>query len=185
MPASVLVVEPKKREDPEIEQALSGPGVDVRYASGIDEALKLTLALLPAVIILDALVPGLDTWRLIARIWEEAKKRSHRPVFILLSDKAARWEVDHFGPVRFSDRRHLREAFQDILASPRHGIAPNLPEETAWETVRDSMWARGNERFRAQQARLHALGLVDERGRPTSKDWPADMRPGSKTDIAT
>jgi CheY-like chemotaxis protein len=180
----VLVIEPKK--DPEIERVLESPGFDFCFTSEIDEALELTVALLPSVIILDMLIPGLNSWRLIADIWEEANKRSHSPAIILVTEQAAQWHANHFGPVRFSDRRHLRETFQDaILAVPHHTSAPNLGEETAWEAVRDHVWARGNERFKVEQHRMRKIGILDEKGLPTSKEWPADMRPGSTTDVAT
>ena len=180
----VLVIEPKK--DPEIERALESPGFDLRFTSEMGEALELTVALLPTVIILDLLIPGLNSWGLIAEIWEEAKKRSHSPTIILLTERAAQWHANHFGPVRFSDRSHLRQTFQDaILAVPHHGSAPNLSDEAAWEAVRDYVWARGNERFSAEQTRMGKLGIMDEKGHPTSTEWPADMRPGSTTDVAT
>jgi hypothetical protein len=32
---------------------------------------------------------------------------------------------------------------------------------------------------------MRKIGILDEKGLPTSKEWPADMRPGSTTDVAT
>lgn len=180
----VLVVEHTK-EDAEIERALTRPGFDVRYASGMDEALELTVALLPVVIILDAIIPGLDTWRWIAEIWEEARKHSHSPAFILLADQTEKWHVGHFGPVRFSDRRHLQEAFRDILAGPKREHGPDLADEGTWRAVVDRVKAGGNQRFQAEEERLRRGGILDERGKLISDKWPADMKTGSKTDVAT
>ena len=109
----VLVVEPGRTKDAVIERALRVPGVDVRYTSGLDETLSLFLSLLPSVIILDSLTKEADSWRLIARIWAEATKRSHHIAFILLADQTNTWQVDHFGP-----GRRIVSAHGDDLAIP-------------------------------------------------------------------
>ncbi len=183
MISHVLVVEPKK--DPEIERALERPGFEVRFTSETNEALKLAVALAPIIIILDTLIPGFNGWKLIAEIWELTKKRPQPPALILLTEDGATWNVDHFGPVRFSDRRHLRETFQEAILEREQSSPPDLQPEAVWERVRDHMGARGNDRFKGEQDRMRTLGIVDERGQATSKEWPADMKPGSKTDVAT
>ena len=185
VPSHVLVVDPGKKPDPEIERALRSSGADVSFASGLEETLKLALSLLPAVIILHALLPKFDTWRLIAKIWASTRKGAQPPEFILLGDQVAKWDIDHFGPVRFSDRGHLKEAVREILTASHHGSAPAAADEAAWETLRDAVWARGIDRIKAEQDHMRRLGILDERGQPTSKDWPADMKPGSTTDVAT
>jgi CheY-like chemotaxis protein len=179
----VLVVEPKK--DPEIERALERPGFELSFASELNEALKLAAALAPTIIILDTLFPGFNGWKLIAEIWEAAKKSPHPPALILLTDDVATWNVDHFGPVRFSDRQHLKETFRDAILELEQPSMPELPPEATWERVRDHMWERGIERIKSEQNRMRKLGILDERGRATSKEWPADMKPGSTTDVAT
>ena len=182
--SQILVVEPRK--DPDLEKAVLKPGVDVRYARDMDEALKATVSLLPDVIIMGPRVPEAVTWKWVTVLWDASQKRSHHLFFILLAEDAQSWPVHQFGPVRFTDRGHLSEAMGELLSKGSNpGSPPERAPEAAWETIRDTMWTRGKERLKAEQERLRALGILDERGRPTSKDWPADMQPGSKTDVAT
>ena len=184
MSSGILLIEPKR--DPEIERVLESPGVDLWTAFAIEEALKLLASHALKVVILDARGSHLNSWRTIAEIWEHSKDQPHPPALILINDDdVPSWAVNRFGPVRFSDRRHLPEVFREVLDRARSDSTLDPEVEAAWVTVRDQMRARGNERFKARQDRMRALGILDERGRPTSKEWPADMKPGSKTDVAT
>ena len=188
LPSHVLVVESKK--DPKIEQALQGPGVDVRYASELEQALKLIVGLMPAIIILDMLVPELDGWKLISKIREATGKRNRPPSLILLTDQVGTLRAANLGRVRLSDREHLGETFRDALKALEESPTP-LSEETdpaedaAWDSALGEVKSKGDDRFKAEQDRMRKLGIVDERGQATSEDRPADMTPGSKTDVAT
>lgn len=189
MPIHVLVVEPKK--DLAIERALRGPNCDVRFASEIDQALKLVLTLVPAVIILDMLVPGMDIWKLISRILDVSKKGARSPAFILLTDKVASCHDAHLGRLLLSDRKHLKATFHEAVkglgkpSSLDWSPKPDLAQDATWNGVVRRVKARGDERFEGEQKRMHRLGILDEKGRATSKERPADMMPGSRTDVAT
>ncbi len=185
MLSHVLVVGPKK--DPKIQRALQHPRFDVHFTNEPENALKLLLTLTAAVIVLDLLVPGLDVWKLISRILKVAGKRgSHPPAVILLTDQVTSWQAADLGRVRTSDREHLRETFSEAVKgleeSPTDG---SLERDTSWDAALAQVKARGDKRFKSEQARMRRLGILDERGEPTSKEWPADMTPGSKTDVAT
>lgn len=52
----------------------------------------------------------------------------------------------------------------------------------AWE--RQTV-AAGHARVLAETERLRRLGILDERGNLRTNELPADMRPGSKTDVST
>lgn len=69
--------------------------------------------------------------------------------------------------------------------SPEPVRVPNLAHDATWTAVLNQVKARGDERFRAEQDRMRELGILNEKGQPTSKEWPADMTKGSKTDVAT
>lgn len=62
---------------------------------------------------------------------------------------------------------------------------PDLAHDATWNAVLGQVRARGSERFRAETERMRQLGILDEKGRAKSKEWPADMAKGSKTDVAT
>jgi hypothetical protein len=62
---------------------------------------------------------------------------------------------------------------------------PDLAQDATWESTVGRVKAQGNALFKSEQKRMRGLGIVDKRGRAKSKDWPADMTPDSKTDIAT
>lgn len=50
---------------------------------------------------------------------------------------------------------------------------------------RSRLQARAGQRVAEAMARFRALGLVDDEGRIVERDLPEDMRPGSKTSVAT
>lgn len=76
-------------------------------------------------------------------------------------------------------------AGQEQLLSPEPVRAPNLAQDSTWNTVLGQVKVRGNERFQAEKDRMRQLGIVDQMGQPKSKEWPADMAPGSGTDVST
>ncbi|MBU2574596.1 MAG: hypothetical protein KKH28_11025 [Elusimicrobia bacterium] len=76
-------------------------------------------------------------------------------------------------------------AEQEQLMATEPVRAPNLAQDSTWNTVLGQVKARGNERFQAEKDRMHQLGIVDQTGQPKSKEWPADMSPDSKTDVTT
>ncbi|HVR87670.1 MAG TPA: hypothetical protein VMU54_25310 [Planctomycetota bacterium] len=177
-----LVIEPQS--DAEIEKALVNLGVEVRFARG-NEALRASSTLLPSAIILDAGYPELDSWRLMAELWNDAKQRPHPPALILLTGDVDQWGATRLGPVRISDRRHLREVFGDALNATLNGAGLELADEGVWGAAVERVKMEGNQRFKAEEDRLRRRGILDERGELTSDEWPADMKPGSKTDVAT
>jgi len=61
---------------------------------------------------------------------------------------------------------------------------PDLSQDEIWKATVERMKAEGDKRFKAEQERMRQLGIIDERGQPTSKELPADMKPGSNTDVA-
>lgn len=69
--------------------------------------------------------------------------------------------------------------------SPEPIRAPNLTHDATWNAVLSQVTARGHERFQAEQDRMRQLGILDDKGQAKSKEWPADMAKGSKTDVAT
>jgi hypothetical protein len=184
VPSEILLFEPKK--DPEVERALDRPGLHLWRASAMEEALNLIASHALTVVIVDTRDSHLNSWRAIAEIWETAKDKAIPPMLIFIdNDDVGSWNVNSFGPIRFSDQRHLAEVFREVLNAAHHASAPGLGEDAAWNTVRSTMRIRGNERFKVEQDRMRRLGILDERGRATSEEWPADMKPGSHTDIAT
>ncbi len=75
------------------------------------------------------------------------------------------------------------EQNRDILPEPVR--VPNLAHDATWDAALSQVRARGNERFLSEKDRMRKLGILDEKGRAKSKEWPADMAKGSKTDVAT
>ena len=75
-------------------------------------------------------------------------------------------------------------AEQERLMSPEPVRVPNLAQDATWHSVLGQVKARGNERFQAESDRMRQLGILDEKGRAKSTEWPADMTPGSKTDVS-
>ncbi|MBI5242287.1 MAG: hypothetical protein HY922_01230 [Elusimicrobia bacterium] len=71
------------------------------------------------------------------------------------------------------------------VMNPEPVRVPNLAHDTTWNAVMGQVMARGNERFQAEKVRMRQIGILDEKGQAKSKEWPADMTPGSKTDVAT
>ena len=63
--------------------------------------------------------------------------------------------------------------------------APDLVHDAAWNAARSQVLAKGDDRYKSEQERMRRLGILDEKGRPKSKDWPPDMTKGSKTDVGT
>ena len=61
----------------------------------------------------------------------------------------------------------------------------SLAEDATWKSVLGQVRSRGDERFKLEQERMRRLGIVNEGGQATSNEWPADMKPGSKTDVST
>jgi len=182
----VLVVEPKT--DPEIERALRDRRLDVQFARDAREALELVHAFMPAVIILDMLVPELDAWHLISKVRELAADRSETPLpaLILLTDRPGAWQSADFGSVRLSDRKHLMETFEDTLRSlegSRH--EPDLVDAAAWDATVAAVRAKGDARFQAETERMRRLDIIDDRDQAKRQERPADMKPGSRTDVAT
>jgi hypothetical protein len=61
------------------------------------------------------------------------------------------------------------------------------------EAVTDEQWhrwceqeaAKSGERIRKAVEDLEARGIIDAQGRVLTDEWPADMRPDSKTDVTT
>lgn len=45
--------------------------------------------------------------------------------------------------------------------------------------------AKGDVRFEEERQRMRQLGIIDEKNEPRTQEVPADMRPGSRTDIST
>lgn len=62
---------------------------------------------------------------------------------------------------------------------------PDLADNVTWDAALGQVRARGKERYQAEKARMRKLGVLDEKGRAKTKEWPADMAKGSKTDVAT
>ena len=108
-----------------------------------------------------------------------------RPAVILLTDHVATMKAAHLGRVRLSDREHLGETFKDAVQALEKPPSPDLSDDAVWDSVMARVKAEGDARFAAEVERMRRLGLVDERGRATTKEWPADMAPDSKTDVAT
>lgn len=61
----------------------------------------------------------------------------------------------------------------------------SLAEDVTWKSVLAQVRSRGDERFKLEQERMRGLGIVNEGGQATSSEWPADMMPGSRTDVST
>lgn len=74
---------------------------------------------------------------------------------------------------------------QNRVMLPEPVRVPNLAHDPTWDAVLGQVRARGNERFQAEKDRMRQLGILDEKGQAKSKEWPADMAKGSKTDVAT
>lgn len=180
----VLVVEP--RSDPETERALRHPQFDVRFAHDARQALESVTASMPAVIVLDMLVPDLDAWELLSKIREKLAGCSALsiPIVILLTDRRGAWQAADFGSVRLSDRQHLRETFEEALGS-LGASRPDLADAAVWEAALEAVRAKGNARQQGETERMRRLGIIDEHDRAQRQDWPADMTPGSRTDTAT
>ena len=142
-------------EDPEIERALSDPRFDVQFAGETEPALKLVRSLAPSVIVIDLLVPGLDAWRVLSKIFEEAVQRQLQPpAVILLNDQVTRWQAAQLGQVRTTDRAHLRETFKEAADAVEKLQPPTLAAESIWGTVVDQTKLRSAARQRAEQDRL-------------------------------
>ena len=59
----------------------------------------------------------------------------------------------------------------------------DLSDDAAWRSVLGQVRSQGDERFRLERERMRKLGILNETGGATSNELPADMRPGSKTDV--
>lgn len=82
---------------------------------------------------------------------------------------------------------------QEGVIPPARVGEEQSPIRSAFEAVREELWNsmsarvknRGDERFRTEQERMRGLGVIDEEGQATSREWPVDMRPDSATDVET
>jgi hypothetical protein len=72
-----------------------------------------------------------------------------------------------------SDRRQLGD------------LMPDLADEAVWKTVVSRVRAKGDERFQVERDEMRRLGILNAREESTSVEWPADMKLGSRTDVAT
>jgi len=57
--------------------------------------------------------------------------------------------------------------------------------EAEWREIVKRVREAGDRRFREETERLKRLGILDRDGKPTTNEWPPDMKPGSKADLDT
>jgi hypothetical protein len=81
------------------------------------------------------------------------------------------------------DGTHLPEELKG-LPPGTYVVEPDAPPPE-WERLVEEALRRGEERFRSEQDRFRAAGLIDADGAPLASGLPPDMRTGSKTDLAT
>jgi hypothetical protein len=74
-------------------------------------------------------------------------------------------------------------------ASPNPPVAilarPDPADAVRWAEWLDASMRAAGERIRATQREAQARGILDAEGRPTPGELPEDMRPGSRTSVAT
>src|SRR5581483_1249409 len=75
-----------------------------------------------------------------------------------------------------SDRRHLWDICGKALGTPAEGTVPDLADDVVWKTAVSRVRAKGDERFQGEQGEMRRLGILNERGEPSSIEWPADMK---------
>jgi PAS domain S-box-containing protein len=119
----VLVIDDDPAVRDLLPRALAQPNIHFEVAATGDEGLELATVLLPDLIILDLLLPGLDGWSVLRLLREQPETRTI-PVIILTIDETAEQGIV-FGAASILhkpiDREQLRRETSQLLQQPTHG----------------------------------------------------------------
>lgn len=91
----------------------------------------------------------------------------------------------HAGRILTALNEATKESRQIVVPSLERVAPPDLEHEGTWNAAIRQVRSLGDARFKAEQERMRRLGILDKDGNPLSEEWPADMKKGSKTDVAT
>lgn len=107
--------------------------------------------------------------------------------FLLETVNLYRWlfRERHAGRILTALNEFTGRSRQIVVPSLERVAPPDLAHEGTWNAAMRQVRARGDERFQAERERMRRLGILDASDKPESEEWPADMKKGSQTDVAS
>lgn len=141
----ILIVDDERFNLVMLEDELVAGGYDVFTASDGEEAIEKTLQLLPDVVLLDIIMPGMDGYEVCTRL-KQSEKTSHIPIVMLtaLADSQSRYRGLECGAIDFLnkpvDMLELKIRLKNVVELKEYhdllkGYNKSLKEEVAKKTL--------------------------------------------------
>jgi CheY-like chemotaxis protein len=108
-----------------LEVNFSLEGFDVETASQGEEALEKAAATRPAIIVLDAMMPGMDGWEVCRRLREDPSLAEVPVVFLSARPREDARDADKLGVVRYVTKPFDPVALVEIVR--RHAVRGEAP----------------------------------------------------------
>jgi DNA-binding response OmpR family regulator len=176
-PARILIVDDERQNRELLEAMLAPEGFDLLLAARGEEACALVLQQPPDLILLDAMMPGMDGYHVAARV-KGNPCTSHIPIIMIsaLDDRATRMRGLNAGAEDFLtkpiDRAELCVRMRNLLRLKAYGDAAAAG---ILHTGLDAQWLSVNERLctlmgysRAdlQRAAQHFISVLEDGRKP-------------------